>query len=137
MNERFWSKVDAAGDCWLWTRARDSAGYGRFWSTERGNNVYAHRWAWEEMVGAVPAGMELDHLCRNKACVNPDHLEPVPGAVNRGRSPLSSAGRSHCRHGHELAGDNLKIDPAGWRQCRACNLEKSRRHEARRARRVR
>jgi hypothetical protein len=71
---RFWSKVDQGEDCWRWT-ACTSNGYGRF-SVKR-QPVLAHRFAYELLVGPIPEGLELDHLCRNRWCVNPDHLEPV------------------------------------------------------------
>lgn len=83
---RFWSKVDASGMCWEWTEAT-SAGYGqlkvaRHW-------VYAHRFAYELLIGPIPDGLDLDHLCLNAICVNPDHLEPVSRAENRRRRWLA------------------------------------------------
>lgn len=73
--------------CWLWSGHKDQKGYGRFYW--KGLNEYAHRWAYEYFVGAVPVGLELDHLCRNRGCVNPAHLEAVTHRVNvaRGTSP--------------------------------------------------
>lgn len=81
--ERFWPKVDASGDCWEWTGARNPEGYGRIGAGRRGSaTLHAHRVAWELLVGPVPAHLELDHLCRNPRCVNPDHLEPVSRTEN-------------------------------------------------------
>jgi len=84
---RFWSHVDAAGDCWVWTGSKDRAGYGRTWRSTA--PFPAHRVAYELLVGPIPAGLVIDHLCRNPACVNPDHLEPVTHRVNilRGHAP--------------------------------------------------
>lgn len=119
--ERFWAKVDKSGPggCWLWT-AWLSGGYGRFRVGPR--LVYAHRLAYELLVGPIPEGLELDHVrargCTSKACVNPAHLEPVTHRENvlRGDSPSALLARAtHCGRGHELAGPNL------WRgQCREC-----------------
>jgi hypothetical protein len=72
------------GDCWLWTGAHVSSGYGNL--KVASVNRPAHVWVWENLVGPVPDGLELDHLCRVRACVNPDHLEPVTRAVNLRRS---------------------------------------------------
>ena len=80
---RFWSQVNKAGDCWEWTGSL-RRGYGRF-KTGR-TSVTAHRFSYEHMVGPIPEGLELDHLCRNTACVRPDHLEPVTRLVNVRRS---------------------------------------------------
>lgn len=83
--ERFWARVDV-GLCWHWTGA-DSHEYGRF--RLGGRSVSAHRWAFESLVGPIGEGLELDHLCRNRRCVNPDHLEPVTPAENTRRAQLA------------------------------------------------
>jgi hypothetical protein len=74
-SERFWAKVYRGDDCWEWLAAKSTAGYGRF--KVAGGLVQAHRFAYEDIVGPIPDGLQLDHLCRNRACVNPDHLEPT------------------------------------------------------------
>lgn len=126
--ERFWAKVrfDASG-CWLWTGAEDGKGYG---ATRRGVEegsrvVHAYRWAYEALVGAVPAGLQLDHLCRNTLCVNPAHLEPVTARENwrRGESPSAQRAReAHCKRGHEFTKRNTYYW-RGKRICRACRAE--------------
>lgn len=81
--ERFFNKVDV-GLCWEWTASLNrKGGYGSF--RVGGRLVSAHRWLWETLVGPIPAKHDLDHLCRNRRCVNPDHLEPVTRSVNLAR----------------------------------------------------
>lgn len=103
---RFFAKVDASGVCWEWTASNDGCkGYGRF------DKQSAHRWAFEYLVGPIPAGMTLDHLCRNPACVNPDHLEVVSFGVNtlRGGSVSAlNARKTHCLRGHPFSDFNTK-----------------------------
>jgi hypothetical protein len=119
--DRFWSKVDV-GVCWQWTSAVDSGGYGAFWLN--GGNVVAHRQAWEMLIGPIPDGLELDHLCRNRACVNPDHLEPVTPLENSRRR---SAIISHCRIGHPLV-----LGSRGKRFCPECARVRSREYQRQR-----
>jgi hypothetical protein len=118
--------------CHLWAGVLGDTGYGRF--TQRlGNktfNVQAHRFAYEHAKGPIPAGMEIDHLCRVRVCVNPDHLEAVTRKENWRRSngtSATNARKTHCKRGHPLSGENLYVTPQGYRQCRTCINEKSRR----------
>lgn len=85
MEDRFWAKVDALGPCWLWTKGKTANGYGRFGVTSKDKRL-AHIFAWTTLVGPVPEGLQLDHLCRVRLCVNPDHLEPVTPQENWRRS---------------------------------------------------
>lgn len=122
--ERFFSKVDAAGPCWEWTGGVNENGYGRFARApgHLDRLVYAHRWVWENLVGPIPGGLTLDHLCRNTICVNPDHLEPVSQAVN------SSRLGSHvwCASGRHRLSESGYTRPNGSRFCGECSRERNR-----------
>ena len=80
-SERFWSAVDKGSDCWLWLRSTSGGGYGLFTPSKKGF-VKAHRFAYEDVVGPIPEGLHLDHVCRNRLCVNPAHLKPVTQQEN-------------------------------------------------------
>jgi len=132
--ERFWPKVDlhGTGGCWLWTAGKDRAGYGVF-RDESSRQVGAHRWAYLHLVGPVPGGLELDHLCRNPPCCNPAHLEPVTPRENKMRGIGASAvnaAKTHCIHGHEFTPANTYVTPEGHRSCRTCHREAKARHQA-------
>lgn len=126
----FWVKVDAEGDCWEWLGARRPNGYGIFAS--RGVNHGAHRFAWELLVGKIPEGLVIDHLCKNRGCVNPDHLEPVTYSVNniRGAGPALSKIRravKKCKNGHDFTEGNTyryQVNGAPRRACRQCKKDK-------------
>lgn len=121
--------------CWAWTAARNPAGYGMVWWD--GRMVLAHRLVYELLVGPIPAGLTLDHLCRVRWCVNPSHLEAVTQRENvlRGTSPhvvAHVAGR--CVAGlHDIVDDNVYRYPDGRRECRACKNTRARAWRARRA----
>lgn len=124
--DRFWSKVDRSGACWLWTGLKLPHGYGRFGIGGRADHrdVLAHRFAYELLVGPIPGGLQIDHLCRVRACVNPAHMEPVTGAENTRRG--GNAAKTHCKRGHEFSTANTYTRHDGRRQCRACHREEMR-----------
>jgi hypothetical protein len=112
-------QIDPSG-CWLWIAAKDTHGYGRFWDGER--LLMAHRVTHENRFGPIPTGLQSDHLCRVRACVNPDHIEPVTPKENtlRGNGPSAIAARkTHCIHGHEFSTNNTRVY-RGKRHCRTC-----------------
>lgn len=125
--EGFWSRVRKTSACWFWLAPLHN-GYGKFWTGER--NEMAHRFAYELLVGPIPDGLTIDHLCRNRSCVNPDHLEPVTTGVNVmrgiGFAPVNAL-KTHCPQGH--AYDLFNTRRSGKKQtrfCRTCDREKHR-----------
>lgn len=138
--QRFWRKVNKNGPmsslgtpCWVWTGHLDKDGYGRFWY--EGSNKAAHRYGYRVQVGEIPEGLQTDHLCRNRACVRGDHLEPVTGKVNieRGETGLANEAKTHCPQGHEYTDENTmefrQTNGFGstGRRCLTCHREQSRR----------
>ena len=130
-------KILIGDGCWEWTGCLMPLGYGQL--RRDGKTVYAHRVMYELMVGPIPEGLFIDHLCRNRKCVRPDHLEAVTNEVNimRGNSvPARRARQTHCKEGHELAGDNLFVTVRGHRICRTCRrMADRKRQPAKRQRR--
>lgn len=131
--KRFWNKVQINDwrDCWTWTAHKTPMGYGQIGVA--GHRVAcAHRVSYELLVGTIPEGLHLDHLCRNPSCVNPMHLEPVtPGEnVRRGNAGKRYAERTHCPHGHPYDEDNTYVWRGG-RHCRTCNNNRTRAYKAR------
>lgn len=137
---RFWAKVTIAGqdDCWPWSSYVRTDGYGKTYFA--GHYVRTHRLAYELSVGPVPEGLVLDHLCRNRKCANPRHLESVTRGENVRRGVGVGAviggirsSRTHCPSGHPLSGDNLTIGHRrgggvhrGCRECHRIAVRKSR-----------
>lgn len=116
--------VDESG-CWLWVGCVKSNGYG--WVNTGQKSMYAHRVSYELFIGPIPSGLQLDHLCRVRHCVNPEHLEPVTARTNnlRGESQAAVRARSTtCIYGHELYGANLWMRSGRWRVCRACKAKR-------------
>ena len=148
IEQRFWSKVmpEPNSGCWLWLDGL-VRGYGQFFlkchpnKSRRKIVVMAHRYSYEIARGPIPTGLTLDHLCRNKCCVNPDHLEPVTLRENiqRGAAGANSRMKTHCPAGHPYTGENLKMvmreRPGGVigvnRICRICERKTTRRYKIR------
>ena len=133
VEDRFWAKVEKTETCWLWTACKHRAGYGFF--RVGGRNLYAHRWAYELLVGQIPPDLELDHLCRVPACVNPAHLEAVTPRVNtlRGLGPAAlNSQKTHCPQGHPYDTENTFLRTSGRRLCRTCHRARTRAWQARR-----
>lgn len=116
LEEHFWSKVNKTDGCWLWMGRPAQAGYGRF-SWRRVVRL-AHRVSFELVKGPIPEGLEIDHLCGNPPCVNPEHLEAVDHQTNMARS--RAARKTACAQGHPYTLENTFIRRNGSRYCRAC-----------------
>lgn len=120
--DRFWSKiiVEPVTDCWLWAAAKDRDGYGRF-QIIHSKSEEAHRVAFEALRGTIPKGLQLDHLCRTRHCVNPDHLEAVicKTNINRGLTGENNRSKTSCPQGHEYTIENTRVY-RGSRYCKSC-----------------
>lgn len=131
--ERFWTKVQKTDDCWMWTGAKVKGGYGNFYWEGRYNSPHRLLWTW--LHGAVPDGLEVDHVCHDPAvcpggptcphrrCVNPEHLALVTGKENSART--RNARLNYCKYRHRLTPENTYDRPgwAGRRGCRTCAAE--------------
>ena len=121
--------LDPVTGCHVWTKSRTAAGYGQ--TSHKNRKLYAHRVAYVLAKGEIPKGIQIDHLCRNRACCNPNHLEAVVQAVNilRGEGfSAKKARQTHCVNGHELAGANLyqrKDRPGASRDCKRCMYDRN------------
>ena len=141
--DRFFSKYrpGSAAECWGWEGSMYPNGYGMFALARNGSPkvkfALAHRYSYELHVGDIPEGLVLDHLCRNRSCVNPAHLDPVTTRENlvRGEGFVGKQSRrTHCvRGGHPLSGDNLYVAPSGGRSCGTCRAEQVKACRARKA----
>jgi hypothetical protein len=119
--------------CWEWTGHTNPSGYGHV--GVRGATQLTHRVSYELLAGPIPDGLQIDHLCRNKPCCNPVHLEPVTAHENNMRRP--GVRKSHCKHGHPMTEENTLVKRRGgvtmW-NCRECERQAQRRRRAEKAR---
>ena len=129
---RFCAKFTVGDGCWQWHGMTTKKGYGRF-TVNRMKKEGAHRFSYEMLVGPIPEGLVIDHLCRNRGCVNPAHLEVVTASENVRRQVSRNSKKTHCIYGHPLAGDNLRVRP-GRRICLTCTKRRNDYHWARRRR---
>lgn len=118
--ERFLGLFHVSDGCWPWRGYVSRDGYGRINFAAVGKPMLAHRVSYEHFIGEIPPGLSLDHLCRNRGCVNPEHLEPVTSAENTRRAAVL---RTHCKRGHEYNEANTYSSARG-RQCRVCVRER-------------
>lgn len=121
--QRFWEKVQKTDTCWLWTAGQMGKGYGGF-RVDAQSSIPAHRYSYLLHKGKIPVGYHIDHLCRVRKCVNPNHLEAVTPRENllRGNGPTAAkAGQTLCKRGHALSGSNLRFRKNGTRQCITCS----------------
>lgn len=123
LDNRFWSKVEKTNSCWNWTASDRGEGYGCFGF--KGKIEQSHRLSYEDSKGKIPEGLQIDHLCRNRKCVNPDHLEAVTHRENtlRGNNFIAqNAKKTHCIHGHPFNEENtiIRKNQKG-RDCKQCN----------------
>ncbi len=115
-------QMEPMSGCWLWVGPVSWNGYGE--CIRAGVRTRAHRDSYEHFVGPIPSGLQIDHLCRQRCCVNPEHLEPVTQRENVLRGEGLSAKRAaqtHCKYGHEFTYENTRITNLRQRKCRACN----------------
>lgn len=122
LQRRLNEKSRREGECLVFYTTVQPNGYGQMWNGRRPEQ--AHRIAYRIAYGDIPRDTEIDHKCRNRACINPEHLQAITHKQNMHLSETVMGlnhRKTHCIRGHELKGDNLRLEPDGRRQCRACD----------------
>jgi hypothetical protein len=128
LHDRFMERFEKTpSGCWLWTESLTACGYGRLWDGIK--LLTAHRYAYEHLVGPIPKGLQIDHLCRVRHCVNPAHLEPVTATENwrRGFSDAAvNSRKTHCKRGHPFDEKNTRLKRGDFlrRECRICERKR-------------
>ncbi|MEV5451643.1 HNH endonuclease signature motif containing protein [Streptomyces sp. NPDC052535] len=135
--DRLIANLRQDGSCWVWTRSTNGDGYGLI-SIKRAM-IRTHQVSYQLFVGSVPDGLQLDHLCRVRLCVNPDHLEPVTSGENTRRGTASQylpdrSKWTHCKNGHAFTAGNTYTHPkTGYRTCRRCRADRQKEYDAARS----
>ena len=139
LEDRIWAHIvpEPNTGCWFWSGSHNNSGYARInlkttksktgWKT-----CYLHRVTYEMYVGPIPNGKQIDHLCRQRGCCNPEHLEAVTPQQNVARglaSAVNAAHKTHCPYGHEYNDDNTYIDSKGWQHCNECRRQRDRKRD--------
>jgi hypothetical protein len=131
--QRFWAKVSApdSDGCWNWNGSTSKkTGYGQF-ALDNKTPLLVHRIAYSLLRGEIPPKMTIDHLCRNRRCVNPDHMDICTRGENTMRGNTITAAnlrKTHCGKGHPYSGENLIVKAEGFRRCRQCHAEWNRKY---------
>ena len=137
MTRLFWAKVTVPADkdqCWVWQAMKDRNGYGKFHDPAQDRRVvYAHRYSWELCNPPIPAGLTIDHVCRNRSCVNPNHLRVMTQGDNTRAGRNAQREATHCPRGHPYDDENTYRAPkTGKRNCRICGDRRTREYRQRR-----
>ena len=129
--ERFWDKVSLNKDtgCWEWKNPT-TTGYGSFWVDGQQKSLPSHRVSYNMLVGKIPKELEIDHLCRNRSCVRPSHLDIVTHKENVRRGLMGPILKTHCPRGHQYNKVNTYVTKAGHRLCRICHNENEKRYKS-------
>lgn len=133
-SDRFDEKIAKGDGCWMWTGLTNERGYGRFFVSRADGTVLAHRFSYARAIGPISEGMLICHHCDTPGCVRPEHLfagtqlDNLRDMSSKGRHHRWNAKLTHCKRGHPLSGENLRMSVDGKRICRTCSRERQRKH---------